>query len=143
MNLRKVTYEAVAAPTDTRPDAWKIVRTLHYDDASTKTENAGFFGTKERALDALTIGGPTWTTLSDVYTAQIKDRREGAPWRTVKTSDTGWNAAWGELTDEMQRRGLRYSELSAHIADMTNGDTLSAEDGTEFRILSPGQDTDA
>jgi hypothetical protein len=40
----------------------------------------------------------------------------------------------------MQRRGLRYGELAAHIADLENGDVLSAEDGTEYRILAPGQE---
>ncbi|MER5754363.1 hypothetical protein [Streptomyces sp. NPDC002088] len=74
------------------------------------------------------------------YWAQIKDRHEGALWRTVHTADTAHDAAWGTLTNEMQRRGLRYGELAAHITDMENGDELSAEDGTRFRILAPGQE---
>jgi hypothetical protein len=75
------------------------------------------------------------------YWAQIKDRHEGTLWRTVGTSDeSGHDAAWGALTGEMQRRGLRYGELAAHITDMENGDELAADDGTQFRILSPGQE---
>jgi hypothetical protein len=75
------------------------------------------------------------------FWAQIKDSHEGAGWRTVGTSDkSGHDAAWGALTDDMQRRHLRYGELAAHIADMENGDVLSAEDGTEYRILKPGQE---
>jgi hypothetical protein len=76
-----------------------------------------------------------------VHWAQIKDRHEGAGWRTVGTSEkSGHDAAWGALTDEMQRRDFRYGELSAHIADMENGEELVAEDGTQFRILKPGQE---
>jgi hypothetical protein len=79
--------------------------------------------------------------IAPVYWAQVKDNHEGAGWRTVGTSEkSGHDAAWGALTDEMQRRGLRYGELAAHIADMENGDELGAEDGTGFRILKPGQE---
>ncbi|MFE9525164.1 hypothetical protein [Streptomyces sp. NPDC006631] len=77
------------------------------------------------------------------FQAQIQDRRDGALWRTVGTSEkSGHDAAWGRLTDEMQRKGLRYSELSAHIADMEAGEELTAEDGTGFRIVTPGQTID-
>lgn len=80
-------------------------------------------------------------TSAPAHWAQIKDNHEGAGWRTVGTSEkSGHDAAWGTLTDDMQRRGLRYGELAAHIADMENGDVLSAEDGTEYRILKPGQE---
>jgi hypothetical protein len=80
-------------------------------------------------------------TTAPAYWAQIKDRHEGAGWRTVGTSDeSGHEAAWGAMTGDMQRRGLRYGELAAHIADLENGDVLSAEDGTEYRILAPGQE---
>jgi hypothetical protein len=80
-------------------------------------------------------------TTAPAHWAQIKDRHEGAGWRTVGTSEkSGHDAAWGTLTDDMQRRGLRYGELAAHIADMENGDVLTAEDGTEYRILKPGQE---
>jgi hypothetical protein len=75
------------------------------------------------------------------FWAQIKDNHEGAGWRTVGTSDeSGHEAAWGAMTGDMQRRGLRYGELAAHITDLENGDVLSAEDGTEYRILKPGQE---
>jgi hypothetical protein len=80
-------------------------------------------------------------TVAPAHWAQIKDNHEGAGWRTVGTSDkSGHAAAWGAMTDEMQRRGLRYGELAAHITDMENGHELGAEDGTGFRILSPGQE---
>jgi hypothetical protein len=76
-----------------------------------------------------------------VYWAQVKDRHEGAGWRTVGTSGkSGHDAAWGALTEEMQRRGLRYGELADHITDMEQGEELVAEDGTAFRILAPGQE---
>jgi hypothetical protein len=74
------------------------------------------------------------------YWAQIKDRHEGTVWRTVRTADTAHDAAWGTLTNEMQRHGLRYGELAAHITDMEDGHELAADDGTGFRILSPGQE---
>uniref|UniRef100_A0AAU3I6N3 Uncharacterized protein n=1 Tax=Streptomyces sp. NBC_01393 TaxID=2903851 RepID=A0AAU3I6N3_9ACTN len=75
--------------------------------------------------------------------AQIKGNYGGATWRTVGTSvRSGHDAAWGTQVLDMQRRGLRYSELSGHIADMENGAVLSAEDGTEYRILKPGQTDD-
>jgi hypothetical protein len=75
------------------------------------------------------------------FLAQVQDRRDGALWRTVGTSEkSGHDAAWGRLTNEMQQRGLYYSELAAHIADMEAGEELAAEDGTGFRILAPGQD---
>jgi hypothetical protein len=80
-------------------------------------------------------------THAPAHWAQIKDRHEGAGWRTVGTSDkSGHDAAWGALTDDMQRRDFRYGELAAHIADMENGDVLSADDGTEYRLLKPGQE---
>jgi hypothetical protein len=82
--------------------------------------------------------------LVDVATsfwAQVRERHDGALWRTVSTSEESvHDAAWGPLTNEMQRRGLRYGELAAHIADMENAEELVAEDGTRFRILAPGQD---
>jgi hypothetical protein len=80
-------------------------------------------------------------TVAPAHWAQIKDRHEGAGWRTVGTSEkSGHDAAWGTLTNDMQHRDFRYGELAAHIADMENGDVLSAEDGTEYRILKPGQE---
>jgi hypothetical protein len=81
------------------------------------------------------------TDMAPAYWAQVKGRHEGAGWYTVGSSEKdGHDAAWGELTNEMQRRGLRYGELAAHIADMENGHELGAEDGTMFRILKPGQE---
>jgi hypothetical protein len=75
------------------------------------------------------------------FWAQVRDNHEGSGWRTVGTSEqSAHDAAWGSLADEMQRRGLRYSELTDHIADMERGEELSAEDGTQFRILAPGQE---
>jgi hypothetical protein len=75
------------------------------------------------------------------HLAQLKEAYEGSTWRTVGMSEkSGHDAAWGRLTNEMQHRGLRYGELSAHIADMENGEELVAEDGTGFRIVAPGQD---
>ncbi|MFF1701256.1 hypothetical protein [Streptomyces sp. NPDC058252] len=80
-------------------------------------------------------------THAPAHWAQVKDNHEGAGWRTVGTSDkSGHAAAWGALTKEMQRRGIRYGELAAHTTDMENGHELSAEDGTGFRILKPGQE---
>jgi hypothetical protein len=80
-------------------------------------------------------------TTAPAHWAQIKDNHEGAGWRTVGASEkSGHDAAWGTLTEDMQRRGLRHGELAAHIADMENGDVLTAEDGTEYRILKPGQE---
>lgn len=74
------------------------------------------------------------------YSAQVRDNHDGALWRTVGASRwTAQDAAWGGLTNEMQRKGLRYSELSAHIADMEAGEELTAEDGSGFRIVAPGQ----
>lgn len=40
------------------------------------------------------------------------------------------------LRDEMQRRGLRYSELVEHVADVKAGHVVTAEDGTRFEILT-------
>lgn len=75
------------------------------------------------------------------FTAQVRDNHEGALWRTVGSSLLSTeDAAWGRLTNEMQQRGLYYSELAAHIADMEAGEELAAEDGTGFRILAPGQE---
>jgi hypothetical protein len=74
------------------------------------------------------------------YWAQIKDAHESSLWRTVQTSENGRDAAWGALTNEMETRGLRYSELAGHIDDMLRGEVLTAEDGTGFRILKPGQE---
>lgn len=79
-------------------------------------------------------------TTAPAHWAQIKDRHEGTVWRTVRTADTAHDAAWGTLTNEMQRHGLRYGELAAHITDMEDGHELAADDGTGFRILSPGQE---
>lgn len=80
-------------------------------------------------------------TRAPAHWAQIKDRHEGAGWCTVGTSEkSGHDAAWGALTNEMQRRDFRYGELAAHITDMENGEELMAEDGTQFRILKPGQE---
>jgi hypothetical protein len=74
------------------------------------------------------------------YWAQIKDRHEGAAWRTVRTANSAHEASWGALTDDMQHRGLRYGELAGHIDDMANSEVLTAEDGTQYRILKPGQE---
>jgi hypothetical protein len=101
------------------------------NDGSVSTENL-IHDAKRWYLDNPATHAPA-------HWAQIKDRHEGAGWRTVGTGDTGHDAAWGGLTNEMQRRGLRYGELAAHIADMENGAELGAEDGTMFRILKPGQ----
>jgi hypothetical protein len=38
------------------------------------------------------------------------------------------------LFEAMQRHGLRYSELQAHIADVIAGMVVTAEDGTRFEI---------
>jgi hypothetical protein len=102
-------------------------------DGSTSTENL-IQDVKRWYLDNPATHAPA-------HWAQIKDRHEGAGWRTVGTSDeSGHDAAWGVLTDDMQRRDFRYGELAAHIADMENGDVLSADDGTEYRLLKPGQE---
>lgn len=94
-----------------------------------------FFSDLKTRFFANRTDGPT------AHWAQIKERHEGARWQTVGASHTsGHDAAWGNLTNEMQRKGLRYGELAAHIADMENGEELMAEDGTQFRILKEGQD---
>ncbi len=86
------------------------------------------------------VGTSTNNDKATSFWAQVKDAREGSSWRTVKTADLVHEASWGPLTDEMQRRGLRYGELADHLADMVNGAELTAEDGTAFRILKPGQE---
>jgi hypothetical protein len=44
-----------------------------------------------------------------------------------------------QLRDDMERAGLRYSELMAHIADVDAGYVVTAENGTTF-TLSAGDD---
>jgi hypothetical protein len=41
-----------------------------------------------------------------------------------------------DLRDEMQRAGLHYSELQAHLEDIVAGHHVTAEDGTRFEIAS-------
>ena len=48
------------------------------------------------------------------------------------------------LNDEMQRAGFRYSELHAHRDDLVAGHVLTADNGTQFRILErEDESTDA
>jgi hypothetical protein len=39
------------------------------------------------------------------------------------------------LRDAMQRHGLLFSELSAHVSDINAGVVVTAEDGTDFALL--------
>jgi hypothetical protein len=79
--------------------------------------------------------GAEWSTtgvLPDTFTP------DGAPripaeytWTTAKgrsqtTNDRG-------IRDEMERRGMRHGELTAHMADLNAGHTLTANDGTTFQ----------
>jgi hypothetical protein len=67
-------------------------------------------------------------------------RVKGGEWVTAKTGGQDWETAWDGLADEMQRRGLRYGELGGEhgfIRDVINGEPVTAEDGTEFRLLTP------
>lgn len=76
-------------------------------------------------------------SLPTSYAGQIKDRGEGKSWRALGTANEPYEAGQ-KLADEMQRHGLRYSEIggeSGHIADMVNGEELSADDGTLFRVV--------
>jgi hypothetical protein len=77
---------------------------------------------------------------ADQHLAQVRAKSDEAPWITLgRSKESGHDAAWGEFTNEMQRKGLRYGELAAHITDMERGEELTAEDGTLFRIVAPGQ----
>jgi hypothetical protein len=74
------------------------------------------------------------------FLAQTRGKHEDSPWITMgRSEESARDAAWGQLTDEMQRKGLRSGELAEHIKDMEKGETLTAEDGSLFRIISPGQ----
>jgi hypothetical protein len=107
----------------------------HFPTLDSSDVTVGFFAD----LKNWYLENPSDTATS--FWAQVKDRHEGTVWRTVGSSEeSGHDAAWGNLTNEMQRRGLRYGELAAHITDMENGEELAAEDGTQFRILKPGQE---
>lgn len=44
-----------------------------------------------------------------------------------------------ELRDSMQRNGMRYSELVALIEDLDAGHTLTADNGRQYRALTPMQ----
>lgn len=68
------------------------------------------------------------------FLAQIKDVHADE-WRTLRAGQQDYETAWDGLAEPMQRHGLRYGELAGHIADMIKGDVLSAEDGTEFRLV--------
>jgi hypothetical protein len=80
---------------------------------------------------------PKKGTATSSYTAGQARYSGDLSWRTFGTNSNAYDAGM-TLAEEMQRHGLRYGEIggeSGHIADMINGEVLSADDGTEFRII--------
>jgi hypothetical protein len=119
--------------------AWKIFACDEDGFDVTHADESYHCTTLEEAV-RLAQGSPrdTLPDRPDSYAGQVKDRGEGKSWRTLGTAPSGRYAGW-LLAGAMQRRGFHYGEIGGergHIADMVAGEILTAEDGTEFRVVN-------
>jgi len=66
---------------------------------------------------------------------------DGTVWKAIGSANTA-SAAAQLLRGEMERHGLRCSELSGHCADLAAGHVLTADDGTGFMVNESEQHRD-
>lgn len=76
------------------------------------------------------------------YIAQVKTPK--GRWNTIAEGTGKRTVTMGNQYERMMlEAGFRYSELHAHRDDLVAGHVLTAEDGTQFRVLEAQDDAPA
>jgi GNAT superfamily N-acetyltransferase len=117
-------------------DSQAIVKTLaHLTDAQLSGLDAALRQILHARIDETAYRAP----ISPRYIGRVGVLQGlGGPveWRSyTREYETAQEAA-DALRDDMQRHGFRFSELSAHVADLVDGERLTADDWTTFQVAA-------